>query len=116
MDVAGRHCRDAERLGQLAQHRVATSVAALERRLQLDEEAVTAERLRERRRRVRISHPEPMPRAARQTDKSFVQLLQHRLLERGLQQLALFSLDPRPCMGGGQQPAEVRVARGRLDE
>src|SRR6476659_4037868 len=66
MDVAGRNGRDAERLGQLAQHGVATSVAPLERPLKLDEEAVAAKGPRQACGSVRVLHREPMPRAARQ--------------------------------------------------
>src|SRR2546430_7064244 len=82
MDVAGRNRLDAERLGQLAQHGVATSVASLERTLKLDEKAVAAKGPRQPCRSVRVPHREPMTRAARQTDEPFVQALQRLLLER----------------------------------
>ncbi len=116
MDIAGRDGLDAERLGQLAQNCVAASVAALERPLELDEEAVAAERLRQPRRRVRVPDREPVPGAPRQADEALVALLQQFLPERRLQQLALFSGHTRPRMRRGHQPAEVRVAHRRLDE
>src|SRR2546423_1717147 len=113
MDIAGRDGLDAERLGQLAQNCVAASVAALERPLELDEEAVAAERLRQPRRRVRVPDREPVPGAPRQADEALVALLQQFLPERRLQQLALFSGHTRPRMRRGHQPAEVRVAHRR---
>ena len=116
MDVAGRNRFDPERLSQLAQRGVATSVASLERTLKLDKEAAAAEGSRQPCRGVRVLHGEPMPRAARQADEPFVQALQRRLLERRLEQFAFLPRDPCPRMGVGQQPAEVGVARGRLDE
>src|SRR5207244_12471480 len=87
VDVAGRDGLDAERLGQLAQQRVSAGVAPLERPLELDEEAVAAEYLRQTSRLVRVPHREPVPRAARQADETLVPLLKHRLLERRLEQL-----------------------------
>src|SRR5262249_3380478 len=57
-----------------------------------------------------------MPSAAGQADQALVSLLQQWLLECRLQELALFPWQPRPSVRSGQQPAEVGVARGRLDE
>ena len=116
VDVARRNGRNADRRGQLPQHRVATSVAALERTLKLDEEPIAPKGLRQTRRGVRIPHREPMPCAARQADETLVAFLQQFLRERRVQQLALSPGHPRVGMRRGQQPAEVRVAGGRLDE
>ena len=58
--------------------RVAARVAALVRALQLDEEAVAAERVREPRRRVRVAHREPVARAAGEADEPVVALLEQR--------------------------------------
>ena len=73
---------DAERLGEVAQRCVAAHVAALVGTLQLDEETVAAEGLREPRRCVRVAHGEPVARAAGEADEPVVQLLEQRLVER----------------------------------
>src|SRR5205823_11967682 len=86
VDVARRDGRNAERRGQLPQHRVATSVAALERPLKLDEEPIAPKGLRQTRRGVRIPHREPMPCAARQADETLVAFLQQFTRERRVQQ------------------------------
>ena len=114
--VAGDDGLDAERLREVAQRSVAAHVAALVRPLQLDEEAVAAERVREPRRRVRVANGEPVPRAAGEADEPFVQLLEQRLVERGRHGLGLASRRPRVPVRGSEQPAEVRVAARRLDE
>ena len=116
MDIAGRDGLDAQRLGQFSQSCVTASVATLEGPLELDEEAVATERLRQPRRRVRVPHRKPMPGAARKADESLVALLHQLLPERRLQQLALLSGHTRARMRRGQQPAEVRVAHRRLDK
>src|SRR2546430_9956088 len=82
MDIAAREGLDAERLGQLSQGCVAASVAALEGPLELDEEAVAAERLRQPRRRVRVPHREPSAGAARKADQSPLALPHEVLPER----------------------------------
>ena len=104
-----------QRLRQVAQRRVAARVAAFVRSLQLDEEAVAAERLREPRRGVRIAHRQPVPRAAGETDEPLVEPFEQARVERRRQRLPSF-LRTRPRMRGGEQPAEVRVALRGLDE
>ena len=101
-------------LGEVAQERVPAGVAALERPLQLDVEALRPEGAGERGGSVRVADAEPVARAAGEADEPFVQLGEQRRVERGRQQLAL--LRPRVRVRGGQQPAEVRVPLGRLDE
>ena len=76
VDVSRRDRRDADRVGELAQARVAARVAALVRPLQLDVEAVAAEGAREPHRRVRVAHREAVARAAGEADEPLVQLLQ----------------------------------------
>ena len=89
---------DAERLGEVAQRRVAAHVAALVGPLQLDEEPLAAEGLREPRRRVRIAHGEPVARAAGEADEPVVQLLEQRLVERGRHGLrSRVPADACPC-------------------
>ena len=114
--VAGDDGLDAERLGEVAQRSVAAHVAALVGPLQLDEEAVAAEGLREPRGRVRVAHGEPVARAAGEADEPFVQLLEQRLVERGRHGLGLASRRSRVLVRSREQPAEVRVAARRLDE
>ena len=72
MDVPGRDRLDAEVLGEVAQESEPPRVSALERPLELDEEALAAERSREARRRVRVEQPESAPRASREADEAFV--------------------------------------------
>ena len=114
--VAGDDRLDAERLGEVAQGRVAARVAALERALELDVEPARAERAGEPGGGVRVAHGEPVAGAAGEADEPLVQLLEQRLVERGLARLVLASRRPRVRPGGGEQPAEVRVALRRLDE
>ena len=116
VDVAGRDRLDAERLGEVAQREVPARVAALVRALELDEEALAAEGLRQPRRGVRVAHREAVARAAREADEPVRVLHEQRRIERWRQQLRLAS--ERPCVRvrGGEQPAEVRVAARRLDE
>ena len=113
--IAGDDRLDPERLREVAERRVTARVAALERALELDEEP-SAERAGKAGGRVRVAHGEPVAGAAGEADEALVQLLEQRLVERGL---AGFVLPPgRPCVrpGGREQPAEVRVALRRLDE
>jgi hypothetical protein len=115
VDVARDHRLDLERLGEVAEPGVPSDVSALERPLKLDEEAVASERPGEARRRVRVPDGEPVPRAARKTDETLVQLLQQRLVERWIERrLALLRPGVRVC--GREEPAEVRVPPRALDE
>ena len=110
VDVSRRDRRDAERLRELAQARVAARVAALVRTLQLDVEAVAAERAREPHRGVRVAHREAVPRAAGEADEAVVQLLQQGLIEPWRRRLAVRRV-ARVRVRRRQQPAEVRVPR-----
>ena len=76
VDVSRRNGRDADRLRELAQARVAPRVPAFIWPLQLDVEAVAAEGAREPHRGVRIAHRQAVPRAAGEADETVVQLLQ----------------------------------------
>ena len=113
MRIAGRDGAYVKRLGQLAQGGVAALVAALVRALELDEEALGPEGSRQRGSPVRVAHREPVPRAAGEADEPLVQLRQQRGIERRRRQLGSI---PGPGMRGGQQPAQVRVPLGGLDE
>ena len=73
MHVPGDDGLRAEVGGEVAQERVPAGIAALERPLQLDEEAV-AERPRELDRRVRVADAEPRARAAGEADESLARL------------------------------------------
>jgi hypothetical protein len=110
----GRH---SELLRELAKHSIAARVAALVWALQLDEEAVGAERLCEPRGRVRVADGEAVARTTREADEAFVQLFEQPLVERGVSRwLALLAERPRVRVRGGEQAAEVGVALLRLDE
>ena len=74
VDVAGRDRLDAEVLGEVAQETEPPRVPALERALELDEEALPAECARESGGGVRIEEPEAAARAAREADETLVQL------------------------------------------
>ena len=89
-------------------------VAALERPLQLDVEALRPEGAGELGGGVRVAHAEPVAGAAGEADEALVQLGEQRRIERRRQQLSF--LRPRVRVRRGQQPAEVRVALRRLDE
>ena len=114
MRVAGGDGPDAERLGEVAQRGEPAGVAPLIRALQLHEEPFAPERPCQRRRTVRASRREPVPRAAGEADEALVQLGHQRGGERRWRGLR------RPGAGvrvrGAQQPAEIRVAALRLDE
>ena len=114
VDVAGDDGLDARVRGEVAQERVAAGVAALERALQLDVEALRPERARELGGGVRVADAEPVAGAAGEADEPFVQLGEQSPVERRRQQLAF--LRPRVRVRRGQQAAEVRVALRRLDE
>ena len=85
--VPGDDGLDAGVLGEVAQERVAARVAALERPLQLDVEALASERARELGGGVRVADAEPVARAAGEADEAVVQLREQRRIERGRQQL-----------------------------
>ena len=68
--VAGGDRRHAEVLREIAQQRRAAGVAALERPLQLDEEAVAAERLRQPGGAVRVAQAEAIAGAAGEADEA----------------------------------------------
>ena len=112
--VAGHDRLDPERPGQVAERGVPSRVAALVRALQLDVEAVTAERRREPGGTVRVADGEAVTGAAGQADEPLVQLDEELRVERRREELRL--LRPCPRVRGGDQPAEVRVAPRRLDE
>ncbi len=79
--VAGDDGLYVQRLGEIAQRRVAAGVAALVRPLQLDEEALAAEDACEPRSRICVAHGEAVPRAAGEADEALVQLLEPVLLD-----------------------------------
>jgi hypothetical protein len=117
VDVARCDRLDAEVLREVPQEDCSPRVSALERTLELDVEALAAERASKPRRCVRVEQPEPPPRAARKADETLGLL--HDRLERhgGRQRLAVLSpRAARPRVGGGQQPAEVGVPAPRLHE
>src|SRR5215216_536973 len=115
VDVTRHDRPDLQRLGEVAQLRIAPDVASLEGPLELDEEALGAKGLREPRRGARVLHREAEARAPREADEAVVQLLEDRLVERRLQRrLAL--LRPGVRVRRRQEPAEVRVAARALDE
>jgi len=112
-----RHDRGhAEHAGEVPQRCVAAHVAALVGTLELDVEALGAEGPGEVGGGVGIAHAEAAAGTAREAHEALVQLLKERGLERRLPQLRLVSRWPRACMGGGEEPAEVRVAALALDE
>src|SRR5690349_9296571 len=117
MDVARHERRHAERLGEVAQGGVAARVATFVRALELDEEAVSAERARESGGAVGIAHGKTVTRAARETEEAFVQLFQQRLVERRVGGwLRLLSGWTRVRVRRGEQAAEICIALLRLDE
>ena len=74
VNVAGSDGVYAQRLGELAQSRVSTAVAALVRSLELDEEALGAKSRRHSRSRIRIVDGKTAARTARQAHEALVQL------------------------------------------
>ena len=75
VDVPGRDRLDAEVLGEVAQEAEPPRVAPLERPLELDEEALPAERARQARRGVRVEEAEAASRAAGEADEPLVRAL-----------------------------------------
>ena len=94
VDVSGRDRLDAEVLGEVAQEAEPARVPALERALELDEEALAAERAREARRGVRVEKAETAPRAAREADEPLVQLRDGLERNRRRQRLAVLASQP----------------------
>ena len=118
MDVAGDDGLDARVRGEVAQERVPARVAALERPLQLDVEALRPEGARERDGGVRVAHAEPVAGAAGEADEPLVQLREQRQVERGRQQLAFLraacARARRSAAGrGSRSPAATRRAASR---
>ena len=105
VDVAGRDRLDPEVLGEVAQEAEPARVSALERPLELDEEALAAERPREPGGGVRVEEPEPAPRAAREADEPFVQL------RDALERAPTAAAAPGPRVPGRRVPACAAVSR-----
>ena len=89
--VAGGDGVDAEVLGEVAQGGVAADVATLVRALQLDEEALAAERAGEPGGGVRVAHGEAVAGAAGEADEAVRVLLEESLARR----TARAARDPR---------------------
>ena len=115
VDVAGDDRLHAERARRGRAGARSGRVAALERPLQLDEEAVGAERPRQPDGGVRVADAEPVAGAAGEADEPLGELGEQRRVERGRQRLGSF-LRARVRVRGREEAAEVRVAAGRLDE
>ena len=117
VDVAGRDRLDAEVPGEVAQETEPARVSALERALELDEEALPPECACEPGSGVRIEEPETAARAAREADEALVQLGDGLERDGRRQRLpVLSSRSAGPRMRRRQEAAEVRVAAPRLDE
>ncbi len=117
VDVAGRDRLHAEVPGEVAQKAEPACVSALERALELHEEALPPECACEPGRRVRIEEPEPAARAAREADESLVQLGDGLERDRRLQRLpVLSSRSAGPRMRRRQEAAEVRIAGPALHQ
>ena len=71
VDVAGGDCRNAEVAGEVAEDGVPTGVAALERALELDVEAVRPKCRCNLRSSVWVTNPQAAPSTAGQADQSF---------------------------------------------
>ena len=108
VDVARGDRAHSEVTSQIPQRRVPAGVSAQVRTLELDEEPLAAERVREPGCGVRIPHREPVSRAAREADEAFVQIPEPLGIERGLEPVLSVAL--------GQETAEVRVALRRFGE
>ena len=117
MHVAGGDGLDTEVLGEVAEGGVAAHVAALERALQLDEEALAAESAGEPGGGVRVLHGEAVAGAAREADETLRVLLEEALGDGRGQRLAILTARPAGArMRLGEDPAQVRVAPAGLDE
>ena len=113
--VAGRDRLHAQRLREIAELGIAARVAALVRPLQLDVEAVAAERARELGGEVRIVDADAGARAAGEADEPFVVLDEQLRVERRRQRVAC-GVVARVRMRGREQAAEVGVALRVFDE
>src|SRR4030095_4909139 len=110
MDVPGCDRLDAEVLGEVAQKGESPRVPSLERPLELDEEALPAERPRQARRRVRVEEAEATPSTTGEADEALAQLRHRFERHRRRQRLSIFaSWTTRPCMRSREQAAEVHV-------
>ena len=117
VDVPRRDSLDAEVLREVPQRRVPARVSALERPLELDVEAPSAERRRELSRRVRVPDREPVARTAGEADEPLAQLRDPLERHRRRQRLpVLVTRPPRPRVRLGEEPAEVRVTAPALHE
>ena len=106
VDVARHERRHAERLGEVAQRGVAACIPALVRTLQLDEEAIAAECLREPGGGVRVADCEAVACAAGHADEALVQLFEQRLVERWSRgRLGFPSRRPRVRVRCGEEAA-----------
>ena len=85
VDVAGRDRPHAERRGEVAQRRVASRVPAQVRPLELDVEALPAERAGEPGGGVRVADSEPAAGAAGEADEPVGVLLEQGEVECGLE-------------------------------
>ena len=131
MDVAGRHARDAEPLGEALQPQVARPIMAPERPLQLDPEAVGPEGARQpasqrlgglglasgRAAARALEHPRerPLPRAPGQADQPLGTPLERGQRQGGGEGLAT-RLRARPGVSLGDQPAQIPPSILALDQ
>ncbi len=106
MDVPRGNGVDGQRGGEVTQGGVAASVAALERALELDVEAVAAEHRGEARCGARVENGEPPAGATGEADEALGVFLQEGETEA--------RLEPVVRMGGGEEPAEVGVSARRF--
>ncbi len=106
--VAGGDGLHAERLRQVAQRGVATGVAAFVRALELDEEAVAAERGGDPGGGVRIADGQAVAGAAGEADEPVVPLRESGQRQRRFEPVVSVCI----C----EEPAEVRVALRRLHQ
>src|SRR5262245_11076113 len=109
--VAGGDRLDAEVLRKVAEKAETPRVSPLERPLELDVEALSAERRGKSRGGVRIHEPQAAPCAPGEADEPLVRL--RNCLERHgrRQRLTILAAGAsRPRMRGREQTAEVRVA------
>jgi len=104
VNVAGHDRLDSERLGELAQLEVPARVSALVRALELDEEPVTAESLRQTCRCVRVAHRKSVSGAAGEADESFRMFGEERRVERRRQQFALAPERPGVRVRSREEP------------
>ena len=114
VDVAGGDGGDAEVLGEVAESRVATHVAALVRTLELDEEALAGRRRCASRAAAFGSlHREAVAGAAGEADEAVRVLLDERWPTDGSERLTILpARPPGACMRLGEDAAQVRVALG----